>query len=260
MSEVCCIKGCDKEVEAMGLCVNHYRMNRKYGSPVAQRPLNAIVRGMPMSERFWYSVDKKSVDECWEWKASKNRDGYGTFASKVGDIRWNVAHRYSWYLHTGEVLDSQTVIMHMCDNRSCVNPHHLKPGTTQDNTADMVEKGRQCKGERHHRSNAKFTVDQVKAICEDTRPYNKIAAEYDCHMQTVIDIKRRRTWKNIDVEVVNRKKRGCGGEDRSKNLKEDDIRAIRSSVEKSAALALKYKVSQQTICDIKKFRSWKHVT
>ena len=31
-------------------------------------------------ERFWEKVDVKSEDDCWEWKASKNKKGYGLFA------------------------------------------------------------------------------------------------------------------------------------------------------------------------------------
>lgn len=32
--------------------------------------------------------------------------------------------------------------MHVCDNRRCVNPNHLKVGTQRDNVMDCIGKGR----------------------------------------------------------------------------------------------------------------------
>lgn len=32
--------------------------------------------------------------------------------------------------------------MHLCDNRACIEPSHLKLGTQKENIADMFNKGR----------------------------------------------------------------------------------------------------------------------
>jgi len=40
------------------------------------------------------------------------------------------------------------VVMHACDNRSCINPDHLSVGTARDNVRDMIAKGRAVHKER----------------------------------------------------------------------------------------------------------------
>ena len=51
------------------------------------------------------------------------------------------AHRAIYFaLHPK--ADQSLVVMHSCDNPSCVNPDHLKLGTVRDNMLDMCAKGR----------------------------------------------------------------------------------------------------------------------
>ena len=87
-------------------------------------------------ERFWNKVDK--TDDCWNWTASKNIQGYGYFRF---DGKMRKAHRMAWLLVNGEIPDGMCVC-HTCDNPGCVNPIHLWLGTNQDNMDDMNNKGR----------------------------------------------------------------------------------------------------------------------
>lgn len=259
MENICCIKGCEKEVEAMGMCVNHYRMTRLHGSPVAERPLSARMRGLTLDERFLHCVDKNGSDGCWNWIASKDKDGYGRCHITIGMTTYRDAHRASWAFHTGEILNRSIQVLHLCDNPSCVNPEHLQAGSAHENSLDMVSKGRQSKGEQHARRQAKLTEEQARKIAADPRKYEVIAEEYGCQKQCVFDIKNRKTWWFLEDLVIVKNKRGATGENRSQTLTESDVREIRASTETGAALARKYKLSQQTVCDIRKMRSWKHV-
>lgn len=90
-------------------------------------------------KRFWEKVDKRTEDECWEWKGSVNHStGYGAFGFNSKNTG---AHRVSWIIANGEIPNGMCV-MHKCDNRICVNPKHLSLGTQDDNAKDRNLKNR----------------------------------------------------------------------------------------------------------------------
>ena len=43
-------------------------------------------------------------------------------------------------------IPKNKVVMHICDNRQCINPKHLKLGTHKQNMKDMKVKGRARNG------------------------------------------------------------------------------------------------------------------
>ncbi len=94
----------------------------------------------PVAERFWPKVDRRGPDECWEWKAARQAEGYGKMFT-TNRCRPERAHRVSWVLHHGPIPDGMFVL-HRCDNPPCVNPAHLFLGTNLDNIEDMGRKGR----------------------------------------------------------------------------------------------------------------------
>lgn len=85
--------------------------------------------------KFWKKVNK--TETCWLWEGCLKADGYG-WLMRGKSINWT-AHRYSWFIHNGEIPNNLHVL-HKCDVRNCVNPNHLFLGTHQDNMLDMVQK------------------------------------------------------------------------------------------------------------------------
>lgn len=86
--------------------------------------------------RFWPKVDK--AGDCWIWKASKRRKGYGQFQLNGTMVS---AHRVAWQIEHGEI-PAGLLVCHHCDNPSCVRPDHLFLGTNSDNQKDAGAKKR----------------------------------------------------------------------------------------------------------------------
>ena len=108
--------------------------------------------------------------------------------------------------------------------------------------------------------NAKLTEDQVTKILLDPRPFAAIATDFNITASTVGDIKKRKSWKHLNVVAIRGKKQGSkGSKHYSTKLVDDDIREIRNSKESGKIIAEKFGISVQTVCDIRKRRSWAHI-
>lgn len=86
-----------------------------------------------MLERFWSKVDKRGPEDCWLWLASTTWAGYGRF-----QLSWKprirvIAHRFTYEMANGPIPDGLE-IDHLCRNRKCVNPTHLRVVTHRENT------------------------------------------------------------------------------------------------------------------------------
>lgn len=82
-------------------------------------------------ERFWDKVDTHNFNSelCWEWTGLLHSGGYGRL--RVNG-RYLMAHRVAYELIVGPIPEGLTVD-HLCRNRLCVNPAHMKPVTRQEN-------------------------------------------------------------------------------------------------------------------------------
>ena len=133
---------------------------------------------------------------CWDWIASRNREGYGKFKVTGKDIR---AHRFSYELHRGGIPKGDHVL-HTCDNPSCVNPAHLFLGRDKENIADKVAKGRQARGEKQHL--AVLTAEDVREIRNlyATGDYSQrqIGEIYGAAQNTISHIVLRQTWMHVE--------------------------------------------------------------
>ena len=94
--------------------------------------------------------------------------------------------------HNKDLHDISWCARHTCDNHRCIRVEHIIPGTKAENSGDMVERNRSCKGESHGLS--KLTRIEVLAIRSDPRSQREIAADYGIVQSQVSRIKNRKDW------------------------------------------------------------------
>ena len=77
------------------------------------------------------------VGDCVVWIGTLSTKGYGVFYQNG---RPGYAHRFSWESTNGEIPKG-LVIDHLCRNRCCVNPVHLRVCTNKEN---ILAPGSRC--------------------------------------------------------------------------------------------------------------------
>jgi hypothetical protein len=137
----------------------------------------------PPLESF-YVVDESG---CWVWTGSVNRAGYGEIQRKGSAERR--AHRFVYAHHRGAIPAGMNV-HHLCENRLCVNPDHLKVLPPNEHS-------------RLH-ARAKFDstlnperVREIRNRAARGHSTRTLAREFGVTHQSISSIIHRRTWADV---------------------------------------------------------------
>lgn len=141
---------------------------------------------MPQGKDFWEYVQK--TDTCWFWIGGRSYGGYGLQAAGRGNSR--LAHRHSYELANGPIPEGM-LVLHKCDNPSCVNPKHLSLGTHADNTHDM------CSKKRGVGKLTQIDVDKIRELREAGSSQKEIARLFSVNQSTVSRITNNERWKIV---------------------------------------------------------------
>jgi len=166
--------------------------------PVKRPPVRKTNGSTTSRERIiqrllWYT--EVQPNGCWHWTRVQTGCGY----AQIGiDGKLISVHRLSYELFVGPIPDGM-VVCHKCDVRHCICPDHLWIGTYQDNTDDMMKKGR-CAVIGSNCKKSKLTdekVIQIRKLKQSGISHSKIASLYGIHFTTVSDIVRGKIWKHL---------------------------------------------------------------
>lgn len=83
-----------------------------------------------------YSIPRSNG--CIEWLRYVNPRGYGTL--RCGNFKFRV-HRVVYFLSKQLPYDEDLIIMHLCNNRICINMEHLTGGTQKENVEHSIALG-----------------------------------------------------------------------------------------------------------------------
>lgn len=222
---------------------------RKYCSRTCSDPKDA-------NAIFWSKVDKSGgAAACWLRDGAVTRNGYGKFSRTT-------AHRFAWQSANGAIPKGLN-ICHTCDNPPCVNPAHLWLGTTAQNVADKIAKGRQLRGESI--TTAKLCAAQVTNIRERLahgETCDSLALDFGCSDVQISNIARGKSWGHLGGEVAGRRQNSRGENNGCAKLTNSKVTEIKAALTAGAVqrrLAERYGVSNQIINDIATNRTWRTV-
>lgn len=198
-----------------------------------------------MIKRFNESVDKNGPNGCHIWKGNVlSSSGYGRMGVNGKYIR---AHRLSYMLYKGDISEGK-IIMHLCNNKLCVNPEHLKEGTCAENTQQMIDEGRQVNG------NAILTKDDAYKIRElyntGQYSYEMLVEMFNTTKPNIAFIIRNEIWKDNDYKRIFDTKIGRNRKLIYTREQVDKIKEEYSNGSHQRDLAIKYKLSKGTIYNI----------
>ena len=134
-------------------------------------------RAIPRAEKYEKFVIRGSG--CWGWKGSHSSVGYAKMSETLGGkTRHLGAHRVAYELFVGPI-PAGLQIHHVCENRGCVNPQHLRIVTTRDNLLlSSNTLASQNRAKTHCPHGHEYTVENTGPTTTGGRRCRRCARDY----------------------------------------------------------------------------------
>lgn len=222
---------------------------------------------LPTDVRFAEKFQRGGAQECWPWTAGTNGAGYGMLWSPEAR-RKVLAHRYSYMLHVGP-LRSSDLVLHSCDNPSCVNPAHLRLGDHKANTRDMDARARRNSNPRRGGANpsslaSDLIVTEVRREYVSGASFAAIVEKFALPLSAVKEYCIGKSFAHLygRDDHPSREEMKAEAARRRRNAAKisasdaADIRAALAAGETGRSVALRYGIHFATVSDIKTGKIW----
>lgn len=177
-NKICIVDGCENDQKSKKLCQKHYARSIRYGDPLGQ-PKKRPNHGMRDNPE--YKVWKGLNDRC----RNKNHKLYHRYGGRgiVVCNRW-VCSFVNFFNDIGPRPTPKHQIDRI-DNDGNYEPKNCRWVTREENVQNS--------------SSAKLKINDVKKIRNLYGKYNyrEIGEMFGVTKTTIIDIVKRRTWKNV---------------------------------------------------------------
>ena len=120
MGNKCTVDGCDRKRYGHGWCQLHWKRMKRSGTLDANQQYSTTAERLDGRSRW--------EGDCLVWTGAKS-DGYGTWTDHGKKV---YAHRAAWERENGAIPDGKH-IDHLCWNRACILPDHLRAVTQAEN-------------------------------------------------------------------------------------------------------------------------------
>lgn len=177
----CTPEECGDGRRVRGMCIPHYK-RWHYRTPRHQRP-------RPMRSETAYdalaglTVQMPGEDGCLVWRSGQR---YPTIYYRTSCYK---AHHLAWVLHNGMDVPAGKMVLHLCDNPSCLRGDHLVIGTAKINTQHIACRGRWGKRIKLSREKAAY----IRRCGRGVRTRD-LADQFGVTRQTINDVLRGKTW------------------------------------------------------------------
>jgi hypothetical protein len=154
------------------------KKTRAYCGHVKGEPIRFINNHHRLLSPVPYIVDKETG--CWLWQRAKDEKGYGVLRSNDMTQRAYVVYHKAEYGEIPPHMERH----HRCENRACVNPHHLEVVSHTHNMRLAV--------------NTKLTLEVAREIrkrYENGEAARALAKEFGVDRTMVYKLLRNEYWK-----------------------------------------------------------------